>query len=77
MAKSAHPHRRDTLLCRNRRTGDFLFIDRQQRPTIGDLVAVLNGDTVRVEAYSGQRCLGLIVPAIELIQTEASVCLPH
>lgn len=52
-----------SILCRNRRTGDLVFIDPTQTPSPGDLVAVVSARGFRVEVYDGQSFVGVIVPA--------------
>ena len=51
-----------SILCRNRRTGDFVFVDKTQTPSHGDLVAVVSVRGFRVEIYDGQPFVGVIVP---------------
>lgn len=61
-----HPQsQRRRLLCRNRATGQFLFIVKTA-PHPGDLVAIRTATGIRVEAYNGQHCLGVVVPANDL-----------
>lgn len=52
-----------SILCRNRRTGDFVFVDQSQTPLPGDLVAVVSARGFRVEIYDGQPFVGVIVSA--------------
>lgn len=58
-----HPQAAGTILCRNRRTGEPVFINPKAKPTIGDLVAVRHPSGFRVEAYFGQPFIGVIVTA--------------
>lgn len=74
---SAHPRSVDIrLLCRNRRTSEFVFLDTSQLPTEGELVAVRYGQNFRVEIYNGQSFVGVVVPAIELAATKEMLCPP-
>ena len=57
-----------SLICRNRRTGGFVFVslNSEQAPEFGDLVAVQgNRNILRVEIYDGQPFVGVVVPATE------------
>lgn len=73
---SAHPHANGearVILCRNRRTGLFVWIDRSRLPEVGQLVAVRSRTGLRVEAFSGQAIVGVIV---ENAETESPHLLP-
>lgn len=52
-----------TLLCRNRRTGGFVFVNPNIKPSEGDLVAVRYGARLTIESFVGQANLGVIVDA--------------
>lgn len=58
-----------SILCRNRRTGDFVFIDPIEIPSPGDLVAVVSARGFRVEIYDGQPFVGVIVSAEDYAQS--------
>ena len=61
----------ETLLCRNQRTGGFVFVklSSEPAPQIGDLVAVQDsGDILRAETFTGQPVVGVIVPADDFFQ---------
>lgn len=73
---SAHPHASGearALLCRNRRTGLFVWIDRSRSPETGELVAVRSRIGLRIEVFNGQPIVGVIV---ENAETESSHLLP-
>ena len=60
---SARTQAEAAILCRNRRTGDYVFVNSTIPPVIGDLVAVATERGFRVELFSGQPHAGVVTAA--------------